>query len=494
MDRSNDNLHDLELLLRSRVPLLVVETRDEPGVLALFSRLASRIGQPVLRWSVTTGLQRLGLDLVADVPAADPDQVLEQIRGTAEAGIYLLLDFHPYLNDPARVRMIREIAMGYGAAAHTLVLVSPRCELPAELRAHAAHHSPALPDAAALHAIVREEARHWMAHGARQRVRSDKQTLQHLVAQLRGLTAADARRLVRLAIHDDGAITDDDLPRLLAEKYRLLDASGALSLEPETADFAEVGGLDHLKRWLARRRDAFKGRAPELDPPRGILLTGVQGAGKSLAARAAAGLWALPLLRLDFGTLYNKFYGETERNLRDALRTAEAMAPCVLWIDEIEKAVADGNDESGTASRVLGTFLTWLAEHRAPVFVVATANRIERLPPELVRKGRFDEIFFVDLPDTDTRARIFEIHLRKRGQDPSRFDVSGLAAASEGFSGAEIEQAVVAGLYLAREQGAPLDQPHLMAELGYTRPLSRVMAEQIAALRAWARERTVLAD
>ncbi len=490
----NDSLGDLELLVRSRVPLIVVETRDEPRIIELFTRLALRVAQPVMRWSVTTGLQRLDLDLEPQAFAKPPDQVLGQIRATREAGIYLLLDFHPYLEDPALVRMIREIAMGYGEAPHTLVFVSPRCELPDELHTLSARFEPALPGTDALRRMVQEEARRWMSANRGGRVRTDEATLDQLVRQLRGLTESDARRLIRSAIYDDGAITGDDLPAVMKAKYHLLEQGGALSFELDTAAFSEVGGLNNLKRWLTRRRAAFTGADPGLEPPRGILLIGVQGSGKSLAAKAVAGLWSLPLLKLDFGTLYDKFFGETERNLRDSLRSAEAMAPCVLWVDEIEKAIASGDYDSGTSRRVLGSLLTWMAERKAPVFVVATANRIDQLPPELIRKGRLDEIFFVDLPDARTRSRIFDIHLRKRGHDPLGFDLEALAAASEGFSGAEIEQAVVAATYLAREQGLPLDDPHLLAELGHTRPLSRVMAEQVAALRDWARDRTVPAD
>jgi SpoVK/Ycf46/Vps4 family AAA+-type ATPase len=255
-----------------------------------------------------------------------------------------------------------------------------------------------------------------------------------------------------------------------------------------------VGGLENLKRWLNLRRSAFLESDERLETPRGILLVGVQGSGKSLAAKAVAGMWHIPLLRLDFGTLYNKFFGETERNLREALAAAEAMAPCVLWIDEIEKAIASGDYDSGTSRRILGNLLTWMSERKAAVFIVATANVIEHLPPELIRKGRLDEIFFVDLPDVPTRAQIFAIHLRKRDLKPLEYDIPALAKLAEGFSGAEIEQAVVAALYLAREQQTRLDTAHISAEIERTRPLSRVMAEKIEYLRAWAQGRTVLAN
>lgn len=487
-------VHDLELLIRSRVPIILIETADEPRALELFTRLAIAIGKPVMRWSVTSGLQRIDLDLQPQTHAKDPHQALGQIKATSTPGIYLLLDFHPYLEDPGHVRMIKEIALGYSESQHTLVFISHACELPEELRAFSARFDLALPDQKALEAWIREEARSWSEIHPGRKVKTDNVTLDRLVRQLGGLTESDARRLIRNAIHDDGAITESDLPQLTRLKYELLDQGGALSFELDTVRFAEVGGLARLKRWLSQRKVVFLSPDAALDPPKGILLVGVQGGGKSLAAKAVAGLWQLPLLRLDFGTLYNKFFGETERNLRNSLRTAEAMAPCVLWVDEIEKAIASGEYDSGTSKRVLGTLLTWLAERDQPVFLVATANRIDTLPPELIRKGRLDEIFFVDLPDSAARIQIFDIHLRKRGQHAEAFNLAELARHSDGFSGAEIEQAVVAALYLAREQGRPLDTGHLLSELQQTRPLSVVMAEQIEALRDWARHRTVMAN
>ncbi len=485
------SVNDLELLVRSRVPIIIVETRDEPRALEVFKRLAIRTVQPVMCWSITAGLQRLDLDLQPQAHAKEPGQVLGQIKATANAGIYVLLDFHPYLDDPAHVRMVKDIALGYGNASHTLAFVSHRCDLPGELQPFSARFQLSLPDKNALEKQIREEAKVWAKAHPGQKVKTDSRTLEQLLKQLGGLTASDAYRLIRNAIHDDGAITESDLPGVMRAKYSLLDQGGALSFELDTAKFADVGGLERLKRWLQQRRDVFLQHDGVLDPPRGILLVGVQGGGKSLAAKAVAGLWELPLLRLDFGSLYNKFFGETERNLRSSLTAAEAMAPCVLWVDEIEKAIASGDYDSGTSKRVLGTLLTWMAERKAPVFLVATANRIDNLPPELIRKGRLDEIFFVDLPDAATRTRIFHIHLKKRGLTPDNFELSRLAERSSGFSGAEIEQAIVAGLYLARERDEPLKTDHLLTELGQTRPLSVVMAEQLAALRTWAAERTV---
>ncbi len=302
------------------------------------------------------------------------------------------------------------------------------------------------------------------------------------------------RRLARGLIFDDGAISMEDLPDINRGKFELMDMQGVLSYEYNTEQFSDVGGLHNLKRWLEQRQTAFLTPDSVCDIPKGILLLGVQGSGKSLAAKAVAGLWGLPLLRLDFGALYNKFYGESEKNLREALKLSELMSPCVLWFDELEKGIAKEGHDDGTSQRVLGTLLTWMAERTKPVFVVATSNDISRLPPELIRKGRMDEIFFVDLPDAETRAEIFTIHLRKRKQDPEQFAVTQLADAAEGFSGAEIEQAIVAALYTTIAQGQSMNTTVLLEEIACTRPIAVVMAENIAALRLWASDRTVSAS
>lgn len=489
-----DDSHDLELLLRSRVPLIVIETQDEKRVIRLFTEIAVSRATPVMAWSATSGLQRIDYDAAPQRHASEPQQALGQIKATETPGIYLLMDFHPYLDDAYNVRLLKEIAMAHATLGHTLVLVSHELELPPELAGFSARFSLSLPDSQRLEAIIREEAGHWSGLHKGSKVKTSQRTLDLIISQLRGLTATDARRIIRRIIHDDGAINSDDLERVTQARYQLLEANGALSCEFDTGSFAEVGGLESLKRWIKRRRDVFLRPDSTLDTPRGILLVGVQGGGKSLAAKAVAGMWSVPLLRFDFGTLYNKFHGETERNLREALRAAEAMAPCVLWIDEIEKAVASGDNDGGTSRRLLATLLTWMAERTAAVFIVATANAIEQLPPELIRKGRMDEIFFVDLPDAATRAEIFAIHLRKREHKPLDFDLMALTGITAGFSGAEIEQSIVAATYLAREQGVALNTAHLRSEIEQTRPLSRVMAEQMTQLRNWARDRTVSAN
>jgi len=489
------DLRDLEALVGSPTPIVVIETFEEKRAVELFERLVrTRVHRTLFRWTVTEGLERLDVPQPPQRHNSKPVELLAQIKSTGKPGIYLLLDFHPYLEDPVHVRLLKDIAVAHGEVAHTLVLISHRVSLPAELERFSARFELAFPDTETLERVVREEASAWAkATGAR--IQTDRRTLERLVRNLSGLPLPDARRLARGAIADDGALTESDLPEVMRAKLELLARDAPLAFTYDTARFAEVGGLDKLKRWLELRASVFAAEKPPpgLDPPRGILLLGVQGCGKSLAAKACAGAWGVPLLALDFGALYNKFYGETERNLRECLRTAEVMAPCVLWVDEIEKAISTDSHDGGTSRRVLGTLLTWMAERRAHVFIVATANDIERLPPELLRKGRMDEIFFVDLPDCEVRARIFAIHLAKREQVPEAFDLAALAAATEGFSGSEIEQAVVSALYAAHAQGGPLATEHVLEAIAQTRPLSVVMAERIAHLRHWARTRTVLA-
>ncbi|MHA6495486.1 AAA family ATPase [Pseudomonas borbori] len=491
-----NDIHDLGLVLDSKTKLILIESWDEPRVLETLTGLAVKRGLGLHIWSITEGLQRLGFagGAVGEQTGQEPEAALKLIKADPQANLYVMCDLHPFLSDnPKLVRLLKEVAMREAPQAPTLVLVSHACKLPAEVQRFAARFSLALPTEEELLAMVREEALRWSERNRGARVRTDNRTLQQVVKNLRGMSHAEARTLARNVICDDGAITQEDLPELNKTKFQLLDLDGVLSFEYDTARFADVGGLNNLKRWLAERQGIFlDGKAVDL--PKGMLLVGVQGGGKSMAAKAVAGLWGLPLLRLDFACLYNKFFGETERNLRDALKLAEQMAPCVLWMDEIEKGLASGDHDGGVSQRVLGTLLTWMAERKAPVFMVATANVIERLPPELVRKGRFDELFFVDLPDPGVRAEIFRIHLSRRELDPAGFDLNGLAAACDGFSGAEIEQVVVSALYAAQAQQQTVDQALLLKSISATAPLSVVMAEDLHALRSWASGRTVSAN
>lgn len=492
-----DARQELEALLRSRVPLVVIETRDEPRALELLSSLAPRLAAahtPVFQWTVTDGLRRLDIDLGgAQQHNAEPAAVLKSVRATKVAGIYVLLDFHPFLADPVHVRLLKDICQDYERTARTIVLISCEVALPRELEHLAARFRLAFPDRGERRAIIEKVASDWTrTHG--EKVRTDRKALELLIENLAGLSVGDTERLARKAIFNDGALMPSDLPGVMQAKYELLDRGGVLSFEYDTAHFADLGGMARLKEWLKLRRPAFDGSAPELEPPKGVLLLGVQGCGKSVAARAAAGIYGVPLLRLDFGAIHNKYIGESERNLRETLQTAGVMAPCVLWIDEIEKGLAAGDGDSGTSRRLLGAFLTWLAERKSKVFVVATANDIAALPPELIRKGRFDEIFFVDLPDLPTRAEILRIHARKRSLQLADAEVTRLAGLCDGFSGAEIEQSVVSAVYAAHGAGGAVGAADILREIKGTRPLSVVMAERVAELREWAAERTVAAN
>jgi hypothetical protein len=491
-----EDRRDLELVLRSGPPIVVIQTTDETRLLELLRDIAgSRPAQayrPLFRWSVTDGLQRLDLDLEAQRHNAEPEEVLRHIRAVGKPAIYALLDFHPFLSDPVNVRLLKDIAATAKGAQVSVLLISHQMHLPAELHPYSAQFSLRMPGFAERLAIVNECIEEYRAE--HRNVKVDPQALELLVKNLSGLTHGDTVRLAHNAIHEDGALTASDVPAVMAAKHALLNRGGVLSFESDLTPSSDLAGFRNLKTWLKRRQKAFNGDRPaKLDPPRGMLLIGVQGCGKSLAAKTAAHVFGLPLLRLDFGALYNKYHGETERNLRESLQTAEVMSPCVLWFDEIEKGLATGHDESGTARRVLGALLTWMAERKAEVFIVATANDVDELPPELVRKGRFDEIFFVDLPTPEARAEILQVHLTKRGLEPAAFDTAKLAQATDGFSGAELEQGVVAALYAAHAAQQRLMTPHLLAEFRKTRPLSVVMAERVAALRAWAAGRTVAA-
>jgi SpoVK/Ycf46/Vps4 family AAA+-type ATPase len=494
----HDSQRDLATLLKSRVPLIVIETRDEPRALALIASIAGRAASsthtPVFQWTVTDGLRRIDIDLGgAQRHNAEPPEVLKSIRATDKAGVYVLLDFHPFLSDPVNVRLLKDICQTYSRTARTLVLISHEIALPRELEHFSAKFRLAFPNREERRHIVQEVASEWAkVHGGK--VRTDRKSLELLIENLEGLSTGDTERLARKVIFDDGALLPSDLPVVAQAKYELLNRGGVLSFEYDTARFADLGGMVKLKEWLKQRRAAFDGSAPKLESPKGVLLLGVQGCGKSVAAKAAAGIYGVPLLRLDFAAIHNKYIGESERNLRESLATADVLAPCVLWIDEIEKGVATGDGDSGTSKRLLGTFLTWLAEKKTKVFVVATANDISALPPELIRKGRFDEIFFVDLPTTAIRCDIFKIHAAKRELPLADADALRLAEACQGFSGAEIEQAIVSAVYAAHATGQPANASHVLTGIRATRPLFIVMAEKIAELRSWAKDRTVQAE
>jgi AAA+ superfamily predicted ATPase len=488
-------LHDLEAIIRSRTPLITVETNEEPQVVGMVREIARRLQLKSYRWTVTEGMRAFDPCDQPRESVVKSQEALSYIKSTSSHCLFVLLDFHHHLKDSVHVRLLKDIALTHERHFSTVILVGSTLEIPEELRGFTGAFRIPLPTPDELRGIVIDAAAEWGARHGRREVETTNKVLDLLVRNLAGLTSTDARRLALQAIDNDGAILEDDVAAISRAKFELLARDAPISCEYETARFADVGGMARLRRWLEVRRSFFRETPPEnLDPPRGILLLGVQGCGKSLAAKAAAGIFGVPLLRLDFGVLYSKYYGETEKNLRKSLETAEAMSPCVLWVDEIEKGLSVDEGDDGLSRRVLGSLLTWMSERVRPVFMVATANDISRLPPEMVRKGRFDEIFFVDLPSPGNRADILQIHLRKRFLDPAAFDLPPLVEATEGFSGSEIEQAIVSAMYVARAQGRDAGHQELLEEIQQTRPLSVVMREQVAALRLWASERTVPAD
>ncbi len=488
--------HDIALLLRSHSPILVLETHEETRAVQLMKGISMNMGSAIFKWSVATGLQRIDLVMDSQVHLKEPDKVLRHIQSSSFEAFYMLLDFHPYLTDPIIVRHLKEVALSMRKGKSRLVLISHDVAIPPEIKKLTVNVTLDLPDEQALLEIVQHEASDYAGQNLNKRVNTDQKSLDQLVNHLKGLTYNDARSLARAAIVDDGAISESDIPQVMRAKYDLLSGNELLGFEFETSNFSQLAGMQVLKKWLFQREKFFhqvKG-LPAMDRPKGILLLGVQGCGKSVAAKAVAGIWNVPLLRMDFGSLYNKYVGETESNLREALQTAEIMSPCVLWIDEIEKGISVSDHDDGTSQRILGTMLTWMAENDKPVFIVATSNDIQRLPPELIRKGRLDEVFFVDLPSAEVRCEIFKIHALKRDINISGLDLEKLTELTDGFSGSEIEQLVVSAIYTAHASDNSISTELIANEISNTRPLSILMSEKIQALRDWSQDRAVSVD
>jgi hypothetical protein len=491
-------VHDLKTLVLSRHPGILIETHEPERAEALVRAVAADLRMARFEWSVTTGLRRAQDGGGAVYETTDPARALAAIAELDVEAIFELHDLSAYLDKPELSRAFRDLLERLSSPARlsTLVLVEARAALPPEIEPTVVRYDLSFPS--------RDEYRQAVAAvveslqlNRRAAVELAPADYDDFCAALSGLTLNQARQAVARAAIADGRLGRDDLARLAEYKARALGDDGVLEYFPPGDNRFELGGFANLRRWLERARVGFSREAAELglEPPKGVLLVGVQGCGKSLAAKAIAREWQLPLLKLDAGRLFDKYIGETERNFRRAIDVAESCAPAVLWIDEIEKAIAPGGGSSdsdgGLSRRLFGSFLTWLQEKTAPVFVVATANDLSLLPPELLRKGRFDEIFFVDLPDAGEREQILRIHLGLRRQDPQAFDLAALVQAADGFSGAELEQAVVASLLGALQAKEPLTTERVLAELRATVPLSVTRAEDVSALRASARGRFV---
>jgi hypothetical protein len=484
-------VHELKTLVLSFHSLLVVETVEEERVRSLLIEVATDLRLPFYEWSLTEGLRRLRgatMDMTQDALMA-----LKNIGTFDFDAVCMLKDLAPHLSNANIARALRELAQKLTATRSALVLTGNPVTLPPDLDALAVRFNLQLPDENELRTMIREVVD---SIGARQPVRVEltREDAQRIVSALSGLTLNQARQVIAQAIVNDNRLSADDLQTVIRRKGELIEQGGILEFFPIDSNKFELGGFARLKAWLESARVGFtaEARALNLDAPRGILLVGVQGCGKSLAAKFVARQWDLPLLKLDAGRLYDKYIGETEKSFRKATTLAGSMAPVVLWIDEIEKVFAQGGSgesDGGLSQRLFGSFLTWLQEKDAEVFVVGAANDLMSVPPEMLRKGRFDEIFFVDLPTPDERMGIFRIHLGLRKQDPANFDLHKVGAATDGFSGAEIEQVVISALYRSLQKKQPLTTDAMLEAVRNTIPLSVSRREDIEQIREMARTR-----
>lgn len=482
-------VREMELLVRARYPLTWVVTHEERRAERLLREVGARLQRDVVFWSATGGMEHPSFREDTSSPMA----ALEAIRSSSEKRLFVLRDFHSQLENPLVVRKLRDVVRDLRSSYKTLFLLGPVLRIPPELEKDVTVLDLPLPTAAELQSLLITMLSSLPAN--RVHVSSDPELLERVVKATLGLTETEAENIFAKAIVSDASFTEADLPLIIAEKKQILRKTGLLDFYEFGDSMSGVGGLERLKEWLEDRSHAFseKARAFGLPAPRGVLLLGVQGCGKSLTAKCIAAEWKMPLLRLDVGRVFSSFVGASEANMTQAIKVAESLAPAILWVDEIEKGLSgtrsSGQVDAGTTARVFATLLTWLQEKSAPVFVVATANQIRDLPPELLRKGRFDEIFFIDLPSVAEREKIFSIHIARRKRDPSRFDLGSLARATEGWSGAEIEQAVLAGLHAAFPLGRDIVTSDLLEATAETVPLSQTMSEDMDELRNWAATR-----
>ncbi len=472
-------LDQLALLIRSRYALLYLVTHEEQRVEAHIRIMGAQEGLTVWRWRCTNGL--LGPDGEPVPDTCEATDALAHLLSVPEPAVFVLQDFHHELSDPRVVRYMRDLEPILAARRQAMVVVAPLLALPVEMEKDLTVIDVPLPDVHETGLLLDE-----ITGRAGFTPSSDAHT--KLVRASLGLTSTEIRRMFHRIHLSGGRFTEADLPRVIEEKSRAIRASRYLEFWDLNDDMRSVGGMDNLKGWLDQRAAAFSERAREfgLPAPKGLFLLGVQGCGKSLMAKCVAGSWQIPLLRLDMGAVFS-VHDQAETALRQTMRVAESMAPAVLWIDELEKGFSSHNDAN--AGRALGSFLTWMQEKTMPVFVVATANEVRALPPELLRKGRFDEIFFVDLPNAHERLAILDIHCRRRGRDPESFDLTTVVEESERFSGAELEQVVISALFKAFAVERDLREEDLIDAVRETVPLAITMDDRLKELREWARPR-----
>jgi ATP-dependent 26S proteasome regulatory subunit len=495
-------MDELDVLIRARYPIIYVVSWEEERVEQNLKQIAAARNKKLHVWTCTQGILQSGEEPKSRKNSGDsttdPVAALDAVLANVEPAIYLFKDFHPFTEDQRvnipTIRRLRDVAHELRDTYKTIVIVAPMMRLAPELQKDVTVIEFKPPTTADLYRLL-DRIIDDVKDRPSVKINLDAEGKEQLVQAAKGLTLKEAENVFAKTLVLHGKIDVQNIGVIFSEKQQVIKKNGVLEYWASDEDLATVGGLENLKDWLIKRGKAFSAKAADygLPPPKGVLLLGVQGCGKSLSAKAISSVWKLPLLRFDVGRVYSSLVGSSEDNVRLAIQTAEAVAPCILWVDEIEKAfsgaVTGAGSDAGTASRVFGTFLTWLGDKTSPVFVIATANNINVLPPEFVRKGRFDEIFFVDLPNEREREEIFRIHFEKKGRVPDGFDLAELAKRSDGYSGAEIEQAIVSGMFDAFSEGKELNTDAVLKALADSVPLSRTMNEQLVELRTWAKGR-----
>ena len=488
-----DAKKEIEILIRAKYPLLFVSSWEERRVEEAIRDVAQKLNRQLHTWSVTQGMVPAVKRASGPVKASSLPGELEalaQIHESAEFTIFLLKDFHPYMKDTRVVRLLRDLAARLRGKAQTLILLSPQLTLPVELEKDVTVLEYPLPEQDEISEQL-DDVIAAMKDTPQVDVTLEDDMRETIVRSAQGLTTDEIESALARSLVENRKLTVD---MIIEEKKQIVRKTGMLEFYPSSSSMKDVGGHDLLKDWLEKRSKSFTDAARDfgIPYPKGILIIGVQGCGKSLVAKAVSSAYNLPMLKMDVGRIFGSLVGQSEQNMRRAIKIAESLAPCVLWIDELEKGFAGMNggvSDSGTSARVFSTFLTWMQEKTKPVFLIATGNNVAQLPPELMRKGRFDEIFFVDLPDTKEREEIFNIHLKKRNRDPKKFKIKELAEITDGFSGAEIEQLVIGALNAAFFADREVSFKDIKFEADNQVPLSRMMSEDIAELREWARMR-----
>lgn len=491
---------ELNLLIKSKYPVVCFETIDEIYTIRQLKAIAEQLDLIFYQWSLTDGLKRGDME-GAYYQTKEPVKMLRMVQDLLRSkedeelkpGLFVLKDFEKYLEDVLALRLFKDIVNRIKGTKNTFVIVSPEYKLPKDIEADSAHLIGGYPVEDEIKTVIKETAEELIRTNKKVTLSLSDEELSKITNALKGLSIQQIRNVINQCLLEDNILNIKDLSAIETYKKKVFDQEGLLEFYL-TEDKNNIAGFDNLKRWLVERKGSFSpDKTISLPIPKGLLLMGVQGCGKSLAVKVIARELNLALYRLDLARLYSKYIGETEQNLRKALMVVEKLCPVCLWIDEIEKgfAASGGDIDGGVSQRILGTFLTWMQERKASCFIAATANDIYRLPPEFLRKGRFDEIFFVDLPNVESREHLLRIHLKKRELKPEDFDLKKIVDVAVDFSGAEIEQAIIAALYRASTEKEVISTKHIIEQVKSTKPLSVLKQEEISALRAWAKERTI---